>query len=354
MQSTIRYRLSAKFFALAPALAVCVLLAPRARPQSSAGRLSGTVVDATGAAIPGASVLVRNESTGVELQLESNAAGGYTAVSLPAVLYALEISADGFSSQILRGIKVDVAAETAVPPVALQVGAADFAIEVVALAGGVQSANAELTKTVTQSQIDNLPIIGRNPLDLVGLQAGVNYSGAVPTTINGQRTSSSNVTFDGINIQDNFIRTNSLDYLPNRATIDQVAEFTLTTQNGNAAGSGGSSQVNFVSRAGGNRGSTETSTGITAIPLFPPTSGSATATASTSLFSTAGRRALRWAATLIENRLFFLRELRSVPRARRTPWSMRSCSPPRPAAAFIPTSATTSASTSSTCSTCRD
>ena len=251
MQSTIRYRLSAKFFALAPALAVCVLLAPRARPQSSAGRLSGTVVDATGAAIPGASVLVRNESTGVELQLESNAAGGYTAVSLPAVLYALEISADGFSSQILRGIKVDVAAETAVPPVALQVGAADFAIEVVALAGGVQSANAELTKTVTQSQIDNLPIIGRNPLDLVGLQAGVNYSGAVPTTINGQRTSSSNVTFDGINIQDNFIRTNSLDYLPNRATIDQVAEFTLTTQNGNAAGSGGSSQVNFVSRAGG-------------------------------------------------------------------------------------------------------
>ena len=117
-------------------------------------------------------MLVRNESTGVELQLESNAAGGYTAVSLPAVLYALEISADGFSSQILRGIKVDVAAETAVPPVALQVGAADFAIEVAALAGGVQSANAELTKTVTQSQIDNLPIIGRNPLDLVGLQAG--------------------------------------------------------------------------------------------------------------------------------------------------------------------------------------
>ncbi len=236
---------------LALAVAACVWVAPRAQPQSSAGRLSGTVVDATGAAIPGASVLVRNESTGVELQLETNAAGGYTAVSLPAVLYTLEISAEGFNRQILRGIKVDIAAETAVPPVELQVGEADFAIEVVAVAGGVQSANAELTKTVTQEQIDNLPIIGRNPLDLVGLQAGVNYSGAVPTTINGQRTSSSNVTFDGINIQDNFIRTNSLNYLPNRATIDQVAEFTLTTQNGNAAGSGGSSQVNFVSRAGG-------------------------------------------------------------------------------------------------------
>lgn len=221
------------------------------RGQSAAGRLSGTVTDATGAAVPGASVLVRNESTGVELQLETNAAGGYTASALPAVFYTLEIAAEGFSGRILRGIKVDVAAETSVPPVELQVGAADFTIEVTAAAGGVQSSNAELTRTVTQSQIDNLPIIGRNPLDLVGLQAGVNYSGAVPTTINGQRTSSSNVTFDGINIQDNFIRTNSLDFLPNRAVIDQIAEFTLTTQNGNAAGSGGSSQVNFLSRSGG-------------------------------------------------------------------------------------------------------
>ena len=246
-----RYPPAAKLIGLALAFAACIPLAPRLRAQSAAGRLSGTVIDASGAAIPGAAVLVRNESTGVELRFETNAAGGYSAGALPAVFHTLEISADGFSSQILRGVKVDVAAETSVPPVELQVGSSDFTVEVVAEAGGVQASNAELTRTVTQSQIDNLPIIGRNPLDLVGLQAGVNYSGAVPTTINGQRTSSSNVTFDGINIQDNFIRTNSLDFLPNRAVIDQIAEFTLTTQNGNAAGSGGSSQVNFLSRSGG-------------------------------------------------------------------------------------------------------
>ncbi len=233
------------------AVALCGFASWPAAPQSATGRLSGTVIDESGAAIPGASVVVRNESTGVTLQLETNAAGGYTAVDLPAVFYTLEVSSDGFNTQILRELKIDVAAETSVPPVKLQIGEASFTVEVVAIAGGVQSANAEITKTITQSQIDNLPIIGRSPLDLIGLQAGVNTSGAAPTTINGQRTSSSNVTFDGINIQDNFIRTNSLNFLPNRTTVDQVAEFTLTTQNGNSAASGGSSQANFVSRSGG-------------------------------------------------------------------------------------------------------
>ena len=76
-------------------------------------------------------------------------------------------------------------------------------------------------------------------------------SGGQPTTINGQRTAFSAVTLDGISIQDNFIRDNGLDYLSSRTLIDQVAEFSVVSQNGSPAVGGGASQVNFTTRSGG-------------------------------------------------------------------------------------------------------
>ena len=219
--------------------------------QSAAGRLAGSVVDATGAAIPGASVTATHEGLGVELVAETNAAGGFRFAALPAGTYVVEASSEGFGSARLTGVKVDAAAETSLAPVALAVGEVREVIEVTAGSSAVQTNNAELTSTVTREQIENLPLIGRDPLSFVKLQAGVASGGASATTINGQRTSFSTVTLDGVNIQDNYIRSNALDFLPSRTLIDQVAELTVTTQNGNAAMSGGSSGVTFVTPSGG-------------------------------------------------------------------------------------------------------
>ena len=71
--------------------------------------------------------------------------------------------------------------------------------------------------------------------------------------INGGRPTWTQVTLDGINIQDNFIRTNSLDFLPNRPTSDNVAEFSITTSVSGADAAGGATSVRMVTPSGTNR-----------------------------------------------------------------------------------------------------
>ncbi len=171
-------------------------------------------------------------------------------IDLTAGTYAVEIEAPGFRRHVATKVKVDIAGETSLPPVRLELGEISEVVEVEAGVNQVQTTTAELTSTVTKEQIQHLPLIGRNPLSLVSLEAGTAYAGANPTVINGMRTSFSNVTLDGINIQDNFIRSNALDFIPNRVLIDQISEFTITTQNGSSAVGGGSSQVNFSTPSG--------------------------------------------------------------------------------------------------------
>ena len=83
--------------------------------------------------------------------------------------------------------------------------------------------------------------MNRSPISLIGTQAGVSSNGRTNTVINGQRGSFSNVTIDGINIQDNYLRTNGLDFQPNLLLLDQVSELTVTTSNAGASASGSSS-----------------------------------------------------------------------------------------------------------------
>jgi hypothetical protein len=116
----------------------------------------------------------------------------------------------------------------------------------------VQTSNAEVASTVTNEQVRRLPLLDRDPMVLISTQAGVS-SNADDVVINGTRSSFSNVTLDGINIQDNFIRTGGLNYQPNLLLMDQVSEFTIVSSNGNATLGGGASQVNLVTPSGTNQ-----------------------------------------------------------------------------------------------------
>ena len=78
-------------------------------------------------------------------------------------------------------------------------------------------------------------------------------SGSNTTSVNGLKSSFSTVTLDGINIQDNFIRTNDLDYAPMRTTIDQVSEITVSTSNASSAIGGGSSYMVLSTKSGTNQ-----------------------------------------------------------------------------------------------------
>ena len=233
-------------------LALAALATATCWGQTASGRLSGTLLDPSGAAIVGAQITIRSESSGAVSLLVSDASGAFHAVSLSPGLYNVEADVEGFRGKVIRGVKVDIAKETSLPPIQLELGPLTETVVVEGGVSQVQTTNAELSSTVTMEQIEHLPLIGRDPLNLIHLESGVAYQGRTPTVINGQRTSFSNVTLDGINIQDNFIRDNGLNFIPNRLHLDQVSEFTITTQNGNPAFGGGSSQVNFTTPSGTN------------------------------------------------------------------------------------------------------
>ena len=118
-----------------------------------------------------------------------------------------------------------------VPPATrLEIGALSETVEVLATSPQMQTTTPEVSRTVEQKQVLQLPLVNRDMANLIRMQAGVpGVVARVNTGINGGRATWTQVTQDGINIQDNFIRTNSLDFLPNRPTSDNVAEFTVTS-----------------------------------------------------------------------------------------------------------------------------
>ncbi|MFN0165996.1 MAG: TonB-dependent receptor domain-containing protein [Bryobacteraceae bacterium] len=217
------------------------------------GRLSGKVEDPANAPVPNAEIQV--SLPGSEKAVFSTATsseGFFHLIGIPAGEYDLTIGAGGFRNYHARALKVDPGRELTLPVIRLELGSVVEAIEVSAQSAPVQTSNAEIATTVSSQQVLNLPTLNRQMITLIQTQAGVS-DGRGPTSINGLRTSGTNVTIDGINVQDNYFRRSSLDFIPNRPTTDQVAEFTITTSNANASVGGGAVQVVMVTPSGSNQ-----------------------------------------------------------------------------------------------------
>jgi len=217
-----------------------------------AGRLSGSVIDQSGASIPGATVNVFLPG-GKEpvLSGSTNEAGLFSFIAVRPDTYDIAVESKGFSKAMLRAVKVAPLQETGLPAIKLELQSAVVSVEVAADVQSVQLSNAEVTSTITATQVQNLPVLGRQVSSLFLTQPGVAATSAT-TSVNGLRSSFSSVTLDGINIQDNFIRTNDLDYAPMRTTIDQIAEITVSTSNASTAIGGGASQMVLSTKSGSN------------------------------------------------------------------------------------------------------
>ena len=218
------------------------------------GRVTGSVVDSSGASVPDAQVsLYLAGGQKPLLTTKTSTDGQYYFNSVRPANYDLTVESKGFLKSSLHNLTVDAARETSVPQVKLQVASATETVEVKGDVQGVELNNAEITDTVTVEQIKNLPIFDRDPMQLIQLQPGVVSSGNSFTVIDGLRTSYSDVTLDGINIQDNYIRDNALDYSPNMPLMGQVRQVTMVSSNVNAAASGGATQTAFSTPSGTNR-----------------------------------------------------------------------------------------------------
>ena len=218
------------------------------------GRVTGSVVDSSGAAVPAAEVeLYLAGGAKPLLAARTSTDGSYNFIAVRPAYYDLTVEAAGFVKTTLRGISVDAARETSVPQVKLQLPTVTQTVDVSAEVQGVDTASAEIADTVSMEQIRNLPILDRDVLSILQTQPGVASNGNSYTVINGLRTSYSDMTLDGINIQDNYIRDNALDYTPNKLRIGQVRQMTLVTSNGNAAASGGATEAAFSTPSGTNQ-----------------------------------------------------------------------------------------------------
>ncbi|MFN0107343.1 MAG: TonB-dependent receptor domain-containing protein [Blastocatellia bacterium] len=243
---------TAKTF-IAKTFALLVLMSGLALAQNALGRISGSVRDQTSAVVSGAKITVTNEGTGQQVfTITSNAEGAFVVPQLSPGSYTVKIEASGFKTGSYNQVKVEPGLEYSLVAT-LEVGATSELVQITAGSDLVNTSSPEITNTVIRRQIVDLPLNGRNPIELIRLQAGVvGLPTRTSTTINGGRPTWTQITKDGINIQDNFIRTNSLDFVPNRPTTDTISEFTITTNTQGADAAGGASQVKLVTPSGTN------------------------------------------------------------------------------------------------------
>src|SRR6185503_14722917 len=219
--------------------------------QSATSEVNGVVKDPTGAVISGATIHLIDVATNTEVTTTSTDEGRYVFANVRPGVYKIVAEQTGFSKKEIQDIKVDVGVPFTVN-IDLAAGGLQETVTVSAsdVAAPINLTNAELSSTVQTQQIKNLPLNGRNPLDLAGLQPGVSATASNRSaTINGLRGTFSNLTWDGININDNFIRTDSL-FGAAAPSVPGVAEFTLVTQNSGPMDGLGVAQVKLVTPRG--------------------------------------------------------------------------------------------------------
>src|SRR5579871_1026541 len=144
--------------------------------QGSTAQVNGSVVDASGLAVPGAEVKVTQTATGLVRTTTSGADGGYVLPNLPIGPYLLEVTKEGFTRYVQTGIVLQVDSNPTIQ-VALKVGAITEQVTVEAGAAQVETHSTSIGQVVSNQQIVEMPLNGRNPIELVFLAGMANFPG---------------------------------------------------------------------------------------------------------------------------------------------------------------------------------
>ncbi len=228
--------------------------------QSGTTSLRGTVTDPTSATVSGATVTLSSPERGFSRSVTSGDSGQYEFLQLQPGKYQLTVEMTGFR----KAEKKDIALLVDTPStlnMKLELGATTETVEVTGEAPVINTADATVGNAFSENQVKSLPMEGRNVPDLLSLQAGVAYTGnrpeinkAVDTrsgAVNGARSDQSNITLDGVDVNDNANGEAFNAVLP--ITGDSVQEFRVTTSNYNAdQGRSSGAQVSLVTKSGTN------------------------------------------------------------------------------------------------------
>ena len=216
--------------------------------QTGAANITGSVTDAQGAVVAGATVRLLNEAKGFTRTTTTNDSGQYTFSSVPVDSYTVEVEAAGFKKLVRSNVSALVDRTTDANAV-LEAGNVS---EVVNVSGGdlasiVNTQDASLGNNFTAQQISQLPLEGRNVAGLLSLQPAVTTGGSVA----GGRSDQANITLDGIDVNNQQEGTAFSPVL--RVTPDSIEEFRVTTLNPDATkGRSSGAQISLLTRSGSN------------------------------------------------------------------------------------------------------
>jgi len=223
--------------------------------QSGLSSVSGTVVDAQGNGLPGATVKLTSTGQNTQRTTTTDNDGGFSFAAVMPGSYTLVIEANGFKKATVTNVRALVDKPTTIP-VKLEIGDVSASVEVTA--GGIESIanteNASLGNNFVERQIQQLPLEGRNVVDLLSLQPGVTADGSVT----GGRRDQANITLDGVDVNDqqtglNIDQTEAFTSVL-RVTPDSIGEFRVTTTNPDATqGRSAGAQVSLITKSGTNR-----------------------------------------------------------------------------------------------------
>lgn len=237
-------------------LVVSSFVAASAFAQNATTSLRGTVTDASGAAVPGASVELTNGATGFRQTHTSGSNGEYTFQQIAPGEYKVTVTAPGFSKTTLDATLLVSQPATVNPK--LSVGTTNETVEVSAQTQTLNTTDATIGNAIDRETIMTLPSEARNPETLLALQPGVLFLGPSTGsgesrngTVSGARADQSNITLDGVDNNDQIAPSAFSGVL--RTTLDSLEEFRVTTANAGAdQGRSSGGQVNMVTRSGTN------------------------------------------------------------------------------------------------------
>ena len=232
--------------------------------QLTTADILGTVTDASGAVVPNATVVVTNLGTNDARTVQTGDAGDYTVPLLPVGHYSISVKAAGFEASITKDLAVE-AGDRARNDVHLVTGAGTTTVEVQASTPLLQADNATVSSTVTAKAVQDLPLNGRNFVQLVALVPGANEgqgnglssggrpddrrSNAAGLSVNGQDSSLNNWVVDGVDDNERIIGT--IGIKPNVEGINEIT--TETNSYAAEAGRTAGGVINIVTRSGTNQ-----------------------------------------------------------------------------------------------------
>lgn len=233
--------------------------------QETGGSISGTIADSQGGALPGVTVTLRNEATNAALTTTSNAEGAYVLPFVPIGRYTLTAALDGFTTARRSGIEVRVGDRLRFD-LQLQVGSITEEVTVASEPPLLEVNSASRGQVIAREQVQDLPLLGRNPFMLAQLSTGVQYTPSLASrsnrpfdnggmdnlSIGGGRPFTNELLLDGVpNTGTETNQPNNLSFVP---SPDATAEFKVQTNLYDAQyGRSGGGVVNVVLKSGTNQ-----------------------------------------------------------------------------------------------------